>query len=85
MPSRDCASQLVTLEEVFAQAYVIYAGEPDIIAAITAWELAIVVQKATVICRFKVIRIAVNRRSTEGGVRLVDTPIIQWQIVPRVL
>jgi len=43
---RSCSDQLVTLQEVFAQAYIIYAEEPDIMAALLAWEAGIAAQEA---------------------------------------
>jgi RHS repeat-associated protein len=43
---RSCADQLVTLQEVFAQAYQIYAKEPDILAAVAAWEATVAAQEA---------------------------------------
>jgi RHS repeat-associated protein len=43
---RSCATELVTLEEVFAQAEEIYANEPDIIAALRNWLQEIAAQQA---------------------------------------
>lgn len=44
--SRSCADQLVTLQEVFDQAALIYKGETDILAAIAAWEATVAAQVA---------------------------------------
>jgi hypothetical protein len=42
----SCADQGVTLQEVFAQAFRIYANEPDILTAVVTWEAALAAQEA---------------------------------------